>query len=73
MPSIKIRDNDSFESALHHFKRACDRAGIVAEVRDREFYEKPTWARKRAKATAKKRLFIRLLRERSALGGTRRR
>ncbi len=69
MPSITIRENDSFESALHHFKRSCDKAGIVAESRVREFYEKPTWAKKRTKAMARKRLHIRLGRERAMLSG----
>ena len=67
MPSVKIRENDTFESALHYFKRACDKAGIVTEVRAREHYEKPTWARKRAKAMARKRLLIRLSRDRASL------
>ncbi len=67
MPSIKLRDNDAFESALHFFKRSCDKAGIVSEARAREFYEKPTWAKKRSKMMARKRLHIRLSRERAIL------
>jgi len=42
----------------------CEKAGIIAEARRREFYEKPTWARKRKKAAAIKRLAKRLARER---------
>ncbi|MGP1928857.1 MAG: 30S ribosomal protein S21, partial [Arsenophonus sp. NC-WZS1-MAG3] len=37
------------------FKRSCEKAGILAEVRRREFYEKPTTVRKREKASAVKR------------------
>tara|TARA_Y100001972_G_scaffold74191_1_gene90106 strand:+ start:150 stop:347 length:198 start_codon:yes stop_codon:yes gene_type:complete len=41
-----------FDVALRKFKKACDKAGIVQEVRKREFYEKPTAKRKRKKAEA---------------------
>ena len=55
MPSVKIKNNESFDVALRRFKRACEKAGIIAEVRRREFYEKPTQVRKRKKAAAVKR------------------
>ena len=41
-----------FDVALRKFKKACERAGIVQEIRRREFYEKPTAKRKRKKAEA---------------------
>ena len=44
-----------FERALRIFRRKCDNAGIVQEVRKREFFEKPTAKRKRKKAAAIKR------------------
>jgi small subunit ribosomal protein S21 len=37
------------------FKRACEKAGVLTELRRREFYEKPTQERKRKKAAAVKR------------------
>ncbi|MGH8246929.1 MAG: 30S ribosomal protein S21 [Gammaproteobacteria bacterium] len=55
MPSIKVRDNEPFDIALRRFKRACEKAGILAEVHRREFYEKPTQVRKRKAAAAVKR------------------
>ena len=42
MPSVQIRENEPFEIALRRFKRGCEKAGILAETRRREFYEKPT-------------------------------
>ena len=39
MPVIKVRENESFDVALRRFKRSCEKAGILAEVRAREFYE----------------------------------
>ncbi|MFP3014402.1 MAG: 30S ribosomal protein S21 [Arsenophonus sp.] len=63
MPVIKIRENEPFDVALRRFKRSCEKAGILAEVRRREFYEKPTTVRKREKASAIKRLAKKLARE----------
>ena len=55
MPSIKIKNNESFDVGLRKFKRACEKAGVIPEVRKREFYEKPTSIRKRKAAAAVKR------------------
>ena len=41
-----------FDVALRKFRKAVERAGIIQEVRKREFYEKPTAKRKRKKAEA---------------------
>ena len=50
MPSVRIRENEYFDAALRRFKRACEKAGVLTELRRREFYEKPTQERKRMKA-----------------------
>ncbi|CAL4318113.1 30S ribosomal protein S21 [Buchnera aphidicola] len=63
MPIIKVRENEPFDVALRRFKRSCEKAGILSEIRRRESYEKPTTARKRAKAAAIKRLSKKLCRE----------
>ncbi|CAL4318139.1 30S ribosomal protein S21 [Buchnera aphidicola] len=63
MPIIIIKDHEPFDVALRRFKRACEKAGILSEIRRREFYEKPTTKRKRAKASAVKRLIKKLSRE----------
>ena len=55
MPSVRIKENEPFDIALRRFKRSCDKAGIIAEVRKREFYEKPTAVKKRKAAAAVKR------------------
>ena len=47
MPSVKPRINpknrnvEPFDRMLRRFKKQCERAGIVQEVRDRQYYEKP--------------------------------
>ena len=63
MPSVKVRENEPFEFALRRFKRTCEKAGVLAEVRKREFYEKPTQERKRKRAAAVKRHLRRLSRD----------
>jgi len=55
MPSIKLRENEPFDIALRRFRRSCDRAGVITDVRKKEFYEKKTWVNKRKKAAAVKR------------------
>jgi small subunit ribosomal protein S21 len=55
MPSVRVKENEPFEVALRRFKRSCEKAGILSEVRRREFYEKPTQERKRKHAAAVKR------------------
>lgn len=55
MPHVRVRENEPFEVALRRFKRTCEKAGVVAEVRRREYYEKPTAERKRKAAAAVKR------------------
>jgi small subunit ribosomal protein S21 len=52
MPSVRVKENEYFDAALRRFKRACEKAGILTELRRREYYEKPTQERKRKKAAA---------------------
>jgi len=63
MPSVKVRENEPFEFALRRFKRTCEKAGVLAETRKREFYEKPTQERKRKAAAAVKRQLRRMSRD----------
>lgn len=63
MPSVRVKENEPFEIALRRFKRTCEKAGVLTEVRRREFYEKPTEVRKRKAAAAVKRNLKRLSRE----------
>lgn len=52
MPSVRVRENEPVEIALRRFKRSCESAGIIPEVRRREFYEKPTTIRRRKRIIA---------------------
>lgn len=56
MPGIKVREGETFEQALRRFKKQCEKAGILSELRKREHYEKPSIkAKKKRQAAAKKR------------------
>ncbi|HIY80638.1 30S ribosomal protein S21 [Hydrogenoanaerobacterium saccharovorans] len=57
MSEIRIKDNESLESALRRFKRQCAKSGVLAEVRKREHYEKPSVKRKKKSEAARKRKF----------------
>ena len=63
MPYVKVKENEPFDVALRRFKRSCEKAGSLAEVRKREFYEKPTSVRKRRAAAAVKRYAKKVQRE----------
>ena len=55
MPGVMIRQGESFEGALKRFKKECEKAGILYEMRKREHYEKPSVKRKKKALAAKKR------------------
>lgn len=62
MPSVRVKENESFEMALRRFRRSCEKAGVFSEMRRREHYEKPTEIRKRKAAAARKRQLKKILR-----------
>ena len=72
MAEIRVKDNESLDSALRRFKkqcakagdsalrrfkRQCARAGVLNEVRKREHYEKPSVKRKKKSEAARKRKY----------------
>ena len=54
---VKVGKNESIDSALRRFKRTCQKAGKLAEVRNREHYEKPSVRRKKKSEAARKRKY----------------
>jgi small subunit ribosomal protein S21 len=55
MAGVRVKDNEPIESAIRRFKKQCEKAGILAELRKREHYEKPSVKRKKKALAAKKR------------------
>lgn len=57
MTTVKVGDNESLDSAIRRFKRKCGRDGIIADLRRKEFYEKPSVKRKKKAEAARKRAY----------------
>ena len=57
MSEIRVKENESLDSALRRFKRSCAKSGVPAEVRKCEHYEKPPVKRKKKAEAARKRKF----------------
>ncbi len=55
LAEVVIGEGESFESALRRFNKKIQQAGILAEARRRERYEKPSAKRKRKEAKRRKR------------------
>ena len=55
MSEVRVKENESLDSALRRFKRSCARSGVLSEVRKREHYEKPSVRRKKKSEAARKR------------------
>ena len=57
MSSVIVKENETLDSALRRFKRSCAKDGVIAEVRKREHYEKPSVKRKKKSEAARKRKY----------------
>lgn len=53
--TVFVKDNEPIERALKRFKKKIQDNGLLQELKEREFYEKPTTARKRKKSAARNR------------------
>ncbi|KTD65927.1 30S ribosomal protein S21 [Legionella spiritensis] len=73
MPTVRVKEGENPEYALRRFKRSCEKAGVLTELRRREFYEKPTAERKRKQAAAIKRHLKKLARDTSSRRNLKRR
>jgi small subunit ribosomal protein S21 len=64
MPVVHVREEESFENALRRFKRKCEKAGILTELKKRQHFEKPSVKRKRKAIQARKKVLRKLIEER---------
>ncbi len=60
LPGVKLKENESFESALKRFKKQCEKAGLMYELRKREHFEKPSVRNKKKTLAARKRALKKL-------------
>jgi small subunit ribosomal protein S21 len=56
LPGIRVKDNESFESALRRFKKKCEKAGILSDLRKHQHFEKPSEKRKRKENAARRKM-----------------
>ena len=63
MPIVHVREEESFENALRRFKRKCEKAGVLTELKKRQHFEKPSVKRKRKAMQAKKKMARTVLEE----------
>lgn len=57
MSEVNVRKNETLDSALRRFKRSCSKDGVIAELKKRKHYEKPSVKRKKKSEAARKRKF----------------
>jgi small subunit ribosomal protein S21 len=59
MAGITVKEGEPYESFIRRFRRACEKAGVLRELKRHEFYEKPSDRRKRKMAEARRRAWRR--------------
>lgn len=64
MPIVHVREEESFENALRRFKRKCEKAGVLTELKKRQHFEKPSVKRKRKAMQARKKALRKMMEER---------
>jgi small subunit ribosomal protein S21 len=56
MPGVRVKEGESFERALRRFKKRCEKAGILSDLRKHQHFEKPSERRKRKLSAARRKL-----------------
>lgn len=54
MTGVKVREDESFEKALRRFNKFCEKTGILTDIKKHQHFEKPSEAKKRKMAAAKR-------------------
>ena len=57
MAEVRVKENESLDSALRRFKRQVARDGKIPEVKKKEHYDKPSVKKKKKSEAARKRKF----------------
>jgi small subunit ribosomal protein S21 len=66
MPGVRVKDGETFESALRRFKKKCEKAGILSDIRKHQHFEKPSERRKRKANAARRKLLSTKAKERQS-------
>ena len=54
MSEIHVKDGESIDSALKRFKRSCAKAGVMSDLRKKEYYQSPSVKRRKKSEAARK-------------------
>ena len=65
MPKIRVKEGDNLEFVLRRFKKACEKQGIFSEIKKREFYEKPSIAKKKKSLAARRKRVVKRITRRA--------
>lgn len=55
MVKLRVREKESIQEAVRRFRKLVERSGIKKEMRRKEYYEKPSDSRRRARLRAERR------------------
>ena len=55
MAFMRLRDRESIQEAVRRFRKIVERSGLKREIRRRQYYEKPSEVKRRAKLRAERR------------------
>ncbi len=55
MVSMRVRDRESIQEAVRRFRKLVERSGLKREMRSRQYYEKPSEIKRRARLRAERR------------------
>jgi len=56
MPGVRVKDGESFDRALRRFKKRCEKAGVLADLRKHQHFEKPSERKKRKLSAARRKV-----------------
>ena len=54
MSEIYVKENESLDNALKRFKRSCAKSGVLADLRQKEYYQSPSVKRRKKSEAARK-------------------
>lgn len=55
MVKLTLREKESIQEAVRRFRKLVERSGLKKEMRRREYYEKPSETKRRARLRAERR------------------
>ena len=54
MSEVRVKENESLDSALRRFKRNCAKDGVLADLTKKEYYQSPSVKRRKKSEAARK-------------------